>query len=235
MAKTVGFSRNLKLQWLNKTVELVFGGLTEQDIKQQLNEYLSFEIESITNARKTREILMHIWVYSDRRTNKIRASALKLIKQYPEHALVVHWCMMLAVYPVFADMCKLIGKLSQFSDEITTAQLKQRLFDEWGERSTLLHSVDKLVATLKAMDVLESEKPGKYRVKKHKASNAKLAMFMVYAVMLADGGSYYDFDELEASDYLFPFEYQIDREVLLDDNSFALNSFGGKPSVSLSE
>lgn len=235
MAKAVGFSRNLKLQWLNKTVELVLDGLTEQDIKKQLTEYLSYEIESATNARKTREILMHIWVYSNERTNKIRASALKLIKEYPEQGLAVHWCMMLAVYPVFADMCKLIGRLSLFSDEITTAQLKQRLFDEWGERSTLFHSVDKLLATLKALNVLESEKPGKYRIKKHRVSKPKLVMLMVYAVMLADGGGYYGFDELDSSEYLFPFEYQIDKEALLDDNSFMLNSFGGKPSVSISE
>ena len=64
MAKMVGLSRNLKLQWLNKVVELALGELTEQEIKDQLNEYLSFEISSQTNIRKTREILMNIWVFS---------------------------------------------------------------------------------------------------------------------------------------------------------------------------
>ena len=34
MAKMVGLSRNLKLQWLNKVVELVLEGLTEQEIKE---------------------------------------------------------------------------------------------------------------------------------------------------------------------------------------------------------
>ena len=63
MAKMVGLSRNLKFQWLNKVVELASGELTEQEIKDQLNEYLSFEISSPTNIRKTREILMNIWVY----------------------------------------------------------------------------------------------------------------------------------------------------------------------------
>ena len=49
MAKIVGLSRNLKLQWLNKTAELVLEGLTEKEIKDQLNEYLSFEITSAIN------------------------------------------------------------------------------------------------------------------------------------------------------------------------------------------
>lgn len=79
MAKMVGLSRNLKFQWLNKVVELASGELTEQEIKDQLNEYLSFEISSPTNIRKTREILMNIWVYKNelkhrctRGTNKIK-------------------------------------------------------------------------------------------------------------------------------------------------------------------
>ena len=62
MAKMVGLSRNLKLTWLNKAAELASVELTEQEIKDQLNEYLSFEITSPTNLRKTREILMNIWV-----------------------------------------------------------------------------------------------------------------------------------------------------------------------------
>ena len=75
MAKTVGLSRNLKLQWLNKTVELVLDELEEQEIKNQLNEYLRFEIKSPTNLRKTREILMNIWVYENEVSKNIYTHA----------------------------------------------------------------------------------------------------------------------------------------------------------------
>ena len=84
MAKMVGLSRNLKLQWLNKVVELVLDDLKEEEIKEQLNEYLSFEIESPTNIRKTREILMNIWVYENDYSGKIKATALELIRNYTE-------------------------------------------------------------------------------------------------------------------------------------------------------
>lgn len=159
MAKMVGLSRNLKLQWLNKVVELVLEGLPENDIHDQLNDYLSYEISSPTNIRKTREILMYIWVYDNQFSAKLKEEALSLIKNYPDYALEIHWCMMLAAYPVFDDMCKLIGKMGEFQDEITLAQVKQKLFDEWGERTTLFHSIDKLIATLKAIDVLVCDKP----------------------------------------------------------------------------
>lgn len=235
MAKMVGLSRNLKMQWLNKVVELVLEGHTEQEIKDQLNEYLSFEIESPTNIRKTREILMNIWVYDSDLSNKIKASALELIKAYPEYDLVIHWCMMMATYPVFVDMCKLIGKMSEFQDEITLAQLKQKLFDEWGERTTLFHSIDKLVATLKALDVMVCNKPGKYHVNTHRVSNPKIVAFMVYAMMLVDDSGYYSFTEINSSTYLFPFEYKMEKETLFEDDRFAMNNFGGELSISLND
>lgn len=235
MAKMVGLSRNLKLQWLNKVVELVLEGHTEQEIKDQLNEYLSFEIESPTNLRKTREILMNIWVYDNELAYRMRNSALQLIKAYPEYDLVIHWCMMMTAYPVFVDMCKLIGKLLEFQDEITLAQLKEKLFDEWGERTTLYHSIDKLIATLKALDVMVCDKPGKYHVKTHKVYNSKVTAFMVYAMMLIDDGGYYTFTEINSSTYLFPFEYKMEKEILFEDERFSMNNFGGELTISLSE
>lgn len=235
MAKMIGLSRNLKLQWLNKVVELVSQELTEKEIKTQLNEYLGFEIESAINIRKTREILMNIWVYENEHTAKIRATALELIHAYPEYAMQIHWCMMLAAYPVFVDMCKLIGKMSEFQDEITLAQLKQKLFDEWGERTTLFHSIDKLMATLKAIDALACNKPGKYYVNKHKVSNPKVVAFMVYTMMNVDDSGYYTFADINASVYLFPFEYKMEKESLLEDKRFSLNTFGGELSISLND
>ena len=235
MAKIVGLSRNLKLQWLNKTAELVLEGLTEKEIKDQLNEYLSFEITSAINIRKTREILMNIWVYENDYSGKIKATALELIRLYPECAMPTHWCMMLAAYPIFVDMCKLIGKMAEFQDEITLAQLKQKLFDEWGERATLFHSIDKLVATLKAFNVIVCDKPGKYHVNTHRVSNSKMIAFMVYVMMLVDNRGYYTFTEINSSTYLFPFEYKIEKEILFEDGRFTMNNFGGELSISLND
>lgn len=235
MAKIVGLSRNLKLQWLNKVVELVLEEHTEQEIKDLLSEYLSFEIESPTNLRKTREILMNIWVYGNELSDKIKASALNLIKGYPEYDLEIHWCMILAAYPVFADMCKLIGKMSEFQDEIILTQLKQKLFDEWGERTTLFHSIDKLITTLKAFDVMICDRPGKYHVNKHRVSNPKIISFMVYAMMLVDDSGYYTFTDINSSTYLFPFDYKIEKGILFEDNRFTMNNFGGELSISLND
>ena len=75
MAKAVGFSRNIKMQWLNKAVELLNENLEEAEYKDALNKYLGFEIGSAINIRKTREILMHLWFYENDETNDIRIAS----------------------------------------------------------------------------------------------------------------------------------------------------------------
>jgi len=234
MAKMVGLSRNLKLQWLNKVVELVSDGLTENEIKEQLNEYLSFEITSPTNMRKTREILMYIWVYENGYTGRLKEQALTIIRNCPECALEIHWCMMLAAYTVFRDICKLISKMAEFQDEITLAQLKQKIFDEWGERTTLLHSIDKLMLTLKCLEVVACNKRGKYHIKKRKVNNAKVVAFMVYTMLCVDDRGYYSFAEINSATHFFPFEYRMEKEALIVDDRFAMNNFGSELSIALS-
>ena len=203
MAKMVGLSRNIKIMWLNKTVELINEGLSTEDIKKQLNDYLSFEINSPTNLRKTREILLNIWVYDGEVTSKIRSVALNLFNTYPEYRLEIHWCMILAAYPVFRDMCKLLGKISEFQDEITLSQIKQKLFDEWGERTTLFHSIDKIIATLKDFEVLLCNKPGKYYINKKNVNNKEVILLLVWTSMLIDNCEYYSFFELNNFMYIF--------------------------------
>ena len=233
MAKMIGLSRSLKLQWLNLAAEYSSGNLTAEEMKQKLNDYLSYEIESPTNIRKTREILMNIWCYENEYSGKLLPVARRLFMKYPECSMEIHWCMMLAAYPVFGNMCRLIGKMSEFQTELSLVQIKQKLFDEWGERTTLFHSIDKLVATLKALGALASDKPGKYRINRHQVNSTDVSSFMVYSVMLIDANGYYSFQEINSSDYLFPFEYRVRKEILLQDDRFIISNLGGELSVAL--
>lgn len=233
MAKMVGLSRNISITWLNKTVELINEGLSTEEIKEKLHEYLSFEINSPTNLRKTRDILLNIWVNKGELSSKIKEQALDMFNKYPEHRLSVHWCMMLATYPVFGDMCKLIGKISEFQDEIVLSQIKQKLFDEWGERTTLYHSIDKLIATLKSFGVLSCKKPGKYHIRKTETNRDEVILLLVYTSMIVDNSGYYSFAELNNLLYLFPFEYSLKKELIAADDRFIMNYFGGELTLAL--
>lgn len=234
MAKTVGLSRKITLQWLNKAVELCEANLTEEEYKSKMNEYLSFEIGSPTNLRKTREILMRLWFYEDdQNITQIRNEALSLIKKHSDYAMPIHWCMMLVTYPVFADLSRLMSKIAEFNDVIILSQLKQKLFDEWGERSTLFHSTDKIIQTIKELGVITASKPGKYTIIKHKVSNSEIVEFMLHVALRVDKDSYYSFTELNDFDVLYPFDYQVSRETVTSDEMIICSNLGGELSIAL--
>ena len=235
MAKLVGLSRNIKLQWLNKTVQLLDENLSETEFKNALNEYLSYEIKSETNLRKTREILMRIWFYSDPDVDEYRKAGRALIAKYPDESMCVHWCMMLLVYPVFADLSKFIGRIAELQDTVVLAQLKKKLFDEWGERTTLFHSIDKIVSTMKELDALRCEKVGKYIVPKHTIEKDELISYLIWCVLKVDGNSYYSFVDLNAFNMLFPFEYAVGKEQLMLDDRFSVTPFDGQLTVALKD
>ena len=56
---------------------------------------------------------------------------------------------------------------------------------------------------------------------------------MVYTMMLVDGCGYYSFNSINMSNYLFPFQYVLEKEALLNDNRFSIGVFGGELSVYL--
>ena len=56
---------------------------------------------------------------------------------------------------------------------------------------------------------------------------------MIYAMMLIGDSGYYSFAELSNAVFFYPFEYQIEKELILGDSCFLTNNFGGELSVSV--
>lgn len=233
MKKIIGFSRNLKLHWLNKIVEFVSESTDQDVVKRKLNEYLSYEIKSETNLRKTREILLNIWSY-DNNIVENRQFAIDLIKKYQEYSIAVHYAMILCAYPVFFDICNIIGRNSDFQEEITLNQLKSKLFNEWGERTTIYHSTDKIIATLKELDIISAKKPGHYTINKIKISNQQVINFLIMiSLKLSGSQNYITLENISDLPILFPFEFKICEKIISEDENFTLNTFGNTVSLAL--
>jgi hypothetical protein len=228
MAKIVGLSRSIKLEWLNKTVDLINQGKSEIEIKEELNEYLAFEIQSPTNIRKSRDILMNIWFKTPDENAKIKEFALRSYNTDKTNKQAIHWCMMLLTYPVFSDVCGLIGKLTNIQDTFTTAWTRQKLFEMWGERTTLLHSIDKILQTLKYVGAIENEKTGIYKVIKNEIIDEMTIKLIIMTIIALREKAYYEVSELSQVPQMFPFKYIVNHEMLHNSELFTLNNFGGK-------
>lgn len=236
MSKLIGMSRNINLDWLNKVADLVVQGKQEDEIKEILNEYIALSINSPTNLRKTREILMNIWVRIPEERVHIRKLALELYNYNKSvNKLLAHWCMILLAYPVFGDIVSVIGKMSDKQYDITTTQVKNRMFDVWGERSTLYHSIDKNIKTLKDLGVLNTVRTGLYKINKLKIEDEKALVLIVLLMLYRKEKLYLKIDDLDNSVEFFPFEYELYLEIIESSNLFNLDKFGGEIVVSLND
>ena len=234
MARTIGLSQKLRLAWLNKAVELLNEELSEKDYRDKLTEYLSYEIESPTILRKTCRNLMLVWFNHEiDSVSRLRPNAVALIKKYPEYAPVIHWCMLMLTFPVFHDLCHIMGRMLEFSDTITLRQLKQKLYDDWGERQTLHYSTSKIICTMKDLNAVEVTKPGNYHVLIRSISEDDVTRFMLKSAMLSGNTDYYKINELASLEVLFPYRYEAKKDNFINGIDFSVSNFGGELTISL--
>lgn len=235
MAKMVGYACSIRLPWLNKAVQILEENLPEAEYKEKMNEYLSFEIDSPTRLRKTREILMNVWYYPSEELDATRTEARTLLDKYPEQSAAIQYCMLCLTYPVFADVCKIMGKLFEFQEEVTNPALKQKLYDDWGERGTLEATTRRITLTLKEMDILRNETKTRYILHKIPVQTEAVLNFVITQGMKLDGSSYYSYTELGNLYILFPFKYQVSKEMLMNEDRYTMTGFGGEVSFTLKE
>lgn len=225
MAKMVGMNVVIKQGWTKKAVALLDEQLTEEQFKAILNEHLSFEIDSAINLRKAREILMRVWFRETEGVERLQAEGRALAVKYPDQLAAINWCMTALVFPAFADIARLMGKMFEFQDVITTTQIKQKMFDEWGETGTLQTVVSKIVGTMREIGGISSEKAGWQEAAHIQVNNEDVISFMIRVAMALDGSSYYAFSALTEFPFLFPFDYRVTKEQLMQDERFALSTF----------
>ena len=233
MAKMVGLSRPLKTTWLNKVVELQLSGKSEAEIKNELNEYLAFEIGSAINIRKTREILLNLWVRENEENKEIRVLALKTYKntESVNNRLALHWCMIMLSYPIFNDVNGLIGKIITMQDTFTSAWLREKIYEVWGERATLLHSLPKIMQTLTNINVVEKVKLGVYQVKQYPVLDKETIKVLVLTILATGNNAYYEVPRLSTIPQMYPFVFDVSNEWIFGSGNFELARFGGKTVI----
>lgn len=233
MAKMVGYACNIKAAWMKYARQLLAEGLSKDEYKEKLNEYLAFEIDGAVRLRKSREILMHVWYYDEEDITPLRQNAIELIEKYPDYETAIGLCLIFAAYPVVADICKIIGRLLTFQEYFTNSVLKQKLYDEWGERGSLETTSRRVTLTLKDMGILNVTGRTKYQPEKISIRDEAVAAFLVYVAIKLDGGSYYPFSTLNSFNLLFPFHYKLTKEWLVHDDRFTTATFDGELTISL--
>ena len=234
MSRPVVFSRSLKREWLDFTVEKWAEFQNTHQVYKEVNQYLSNFISSETNRQKTVRILVRTWVDVDASLLSLRDRGVSIyFSCNPEERLAVHWVMLLVSFPLFTDICNAAGKLCSVQGGFLTAQLMRRVLELWGERSTVVHALCKHIKTMKDLGVIRQKKIGHYECVKIKIRNDELIEWMIYGTIKFTKKLYQSISEFERQKEYFPFEFQANVGRLIQSKQLKWDKVGGELVVSI--
>lgn len=205
MAEQVGLARYFNLEWLDAVADCKMAENTKEEAHAYLDEIIGQRISSKDNIRKTRTIMLNLWYNNDAWFVDECTKICKCI--FRQERLGLHWALIMVYYPVFFDLCSIIGNSFEYRNEIQFAQIKAKIFEKWGARNTLEHSLSKNFQTLKDMGVLNpQEKSGSYKMITHKTDNPKIVCMLVAAILKCSDSEYLTWEQIIHHPVLFPFE-----------------------------
>ena len=205
MAEQVGLARYFNLEWLDAAADCKIADNTKEEARIYLDDLIGQRIQSKDNIRKTRTIMLNVWYGNDAWFVEECTKICRGI--FRKERLGLHWALIMIYYPVFFDLCTVIGSSLEYKDEIQFTQIKARIFEKWGARNTLEHSLSKNFQTLKDMNVLEpGEKVGSYKPVCHVLNDPKIVCVLAAAILKSSGRDYMTWEQIIRHPALFPFK-----------------------------
>jgi len=228
LEKTIGLFRAIQPEWLVKTAELIIQGNSEKEIKDKLEEFLSFEIESPINRGKSRALLMNIWANPEYTSPAVHEKAIKAFQNERSDKIALSWALFVLAHPLFADVSTLIGRISTAQDTFTTGWIKEKVTEHHGERPTLLRAVAGVLETMRCLGVIENVKSGTYRIKRYILKDEQTIAVILLSLLAQEQKAYYEISELSSIPQFFPYKFSVTMEWLHHSPDFMLENVGNK-------
>jgi hypothetical protein len=167
----IGFSQRVRLEWFEQTANLVMAGNDETLVKDALQELLKDKVSvggqaKRGNREKIITILLKTWLTVPKELKALRDEGLEHLKRTPrsDH-LIIHWGMVMAVYPFWSSVALQVGRLLRLQDSAAAAHVQRRVREQYGERETVSRSARRVLRSYLDWGVLqETESKGIYTI-----------------------------------------------------------------------
>lgn len=216
----IGFDRKLELEWLDLSAAKAAAGASTEEVKEYLLsslDTLAYSGEASGSARaKTVRVLLRVWGGVEPELKPLHDRSTELLPSIPpEQRIALHWAMMIAVYPFFADHAAVFGRLLQLQETVSAAQVKRRIAEQWGDRSTVMRTSRHVVRTMVAWGVIEDAGKGTYvRGGSPRPVAPEVAELLLEAVLLDSEQEALPMAKAIQHPALFPFQLRPDIQQL---------------------
>lgn len=156
----IGFSQRVRLEWLERTANLVLAGNDKALVNAALQELLKDKVSvggqaERGNREKIISILLKTWVTIPNELNALRDDGMDLLNRVPrcDH-LVIHWGMVTAAYPFWSGVATQVGRLLRLQGSAAAAHVQRRVRERYGERETVSRAARRVLRSFLDWGVL---------------------------------------------------------------------------------
>ena len=211
----LGIKQTIQKEWMDRALRMVLAGMTEKDIRENLDQYLSTQKQSGgigERGKKTYGMAIGIlasWFAPEDDLRRFRDEALKIASVIPEEEwLPLHWAVISAAYPFWFNVAKQVGRLFNLQESVTQVQIFNRVMEQYGDRETVARNARYTVRSFVAWGVLqESANKGCYKkAPSMQIHDRKLAALLIESALHATPEGKLPMTTLLKNPAYFPFE-----------------------------
>jgi hypothetical protein len=231
MPRRVGFNRNLFLDWLDAAAAFAAETDDPRELRRRLEPLVARTIPSAENRRKAIDILINIWLKSNRLAPPLHREAVERFQaaDAPADRLWLHYGLTLLAYPFFRDTAAAVGQLGRSGEPFTVTAIKQRLTASYGQIGSLGKAVERVLFSLRNWGLLvESEQHDGYRarIRGLAAGDRGLDAWLLACALRAHASKELPLQDLPRLPELFPFQFTITPAELHRDLRFVVERQG---------
>ncbi len=231
--RSIGIDRRVDLEWLDAVAGQVAAGAEERAIREAIFKLLDGVViggnKRGTACHKTMSVLSRIWVNVGPETRPLRDRAARLVPQLTNAPrLGLHWALLTATYPFFADVATNAGRLLALQGNLNLAQLTRRMREEWGDRSTMTRAVQRVIRSMVQWGVLaDSDQRGVYAGAKEPVPvPATVGELLLEALLMRHDGESLPVDQALRHPCFFPFHVELGAHQLRRSARFDVHRQG---------
>jgi hypothetical protein len=130
-APQIGFDRFIRLDWAAAALRVRSGASDIGELDQILTEAHA----GLEAKKKTRTVLNRLWLEPRDELSGLADRGVDIFRRVTEpQVAALTWGMALAVYPFFAKVAEIVGRLTSLQGDCTTAEVHRRMAEIYGER-----------------------------------------------------------------------------------------------------
>ena len=214
----IAFKQIIRKEWMDRTLELVCAGVSEKEIREYLDGYISTQQQRGGEGLKRNKAtygmaitMLSCWFRKDEELEAFRSALIEEAKKTDRtNWLPLHMAIVIASYPFWLHVCSVTGRLFSFQDTISSSQIYDKMKSIYGDKETIARNTRYAIRTMVSWGLIadSAKRKGFYDfTSKFEIHGPRIQALLFESVLLtyADGKAIYE--DIYRNPALFKFQY----------------------------